>query len=96
MAPFKIQCQYPDVDNNSESDLRSDDESDFDIDSDVSDTELQELRQELKKLEPRKVQRELADATLALQKMNMERWERCDSILLCIPPPETPMGKLGL
>ena len=88
MAPFQIQCQYPDVDKNSENELGSGDEFDFEIDSDVSDIELQELRQELKKLEPRKVQRELADATLALQKLNMERWERYGSILLCNPFPE--------
>ena len=70
------------MDDNSEKDLGSDDESDFKIKSDVSNTELQELRQELKKLESKKVQRELADATLALQKMYMEKWERYDSILL--------------
>ena len=84
MAPFQIQRQYSDVDDNSEKDLGSDDESDFKIKSDVSNTELQELRQELKKLESKKVQRELADATLALQKMYMEKWERYDSILLWI------------
>lgn len=43
------------MDKNLENELGSGDEFDFEIDSDISDIELQELRQELKKLESRKV-----------------------------------------
>ena len=51
-------------------------QSDFEIDSDVSDEEAQELLKELKTLEPSTVQRDLADATLYLQRIAWERWSK--------------------
>jgi len=46
--------------------------ADFDIDSDVSDADLLELKQELNKLGPEKAQRDLADATVAAQDMTLD------------------------
>lgn len=47
--------------------MESDDEvEDFDIDSDISDADLLEPKQELNKLGLEKAQWELADATIAL------------------------------
>lgn len=71
MAPFKIQNAYP-----GQADDASDDGSDFEIDSNVSDADLLELQQELKRLDPKRMQRDLADATIALQAAAMKRWER--------------------
>jgi len=54
--------------------VESDDEQeDFDIDSEVSDADLLELKQELNKLGTEKAQRDLADATLAAQEMTRQR-----------------------
>ena len=50
--------------------------ADFDIDSDASDAELLELKQELTKLGPEKAQRDLADATVAAQAITRQRWKR--------------------
>lgn len=51
-------------------------QADFDIDSDVSDADLLELKQELNKLGPAKAQRDLADAIIAAQKRTLQRWKR--------------------
>ncbi len=64
-----------------EADDASDSGSEFGIDSDVSDAELLELQRDLKKLDPKKMQRNLADATIACQASTMKRWER-----YCLPP----------
>lgn len=57
--------------------VKSDDEQgDFDIDSEVSDADLLELKQELNKLGTEKAQRDLADATVAAQEMTRQRWKR--------------------
>jgi hypothetical protein len=77
MGPFRIQNVY-----SGEADDASDSGSEFGIDSDVSDAELLELQRDLKKLDPKKMQRNLADATIACQASTMKRWER-----YCLPPP---------
>ncbi len=82
MGPFRIQNAYP-----GEADGDSDSGSEFGIDSDVSDAELLELQRSLKKLDPKKMQRDLADATIALQAAAMKRWERYCSLSLPSPPP---------
>jgi hypothetical protein len=71
MGPFRIQNAYP-----GEADDDSDSGSEFGINSNVSDAELLELQQDLKKLDPRKMQRDLADAMIALQASTMKQWER--------------------
>jgi len=48
----------------------------FEIDSDVSDADLLELKQELNKLGSEKAQRDLADATVAVQETTLQRWKR--------------------
>jgi hypothetical protein len=55
MTAFEIQHPFPDPETTSCSD--SDDESDFEVDSDVSDADLLELQRELKKLNPDKIKR---------------------------------------
>ncbi|MCJ1417087.1 hypothetical protein MMC32_003426 [Xylographa parallela] len=85
MAPFQMKSLYTNLDNDSVDNFEA--ESDFEIDSDISDADLQELRRELRQLEPEKVQRELADANLALQKANMATWIRC-----CSKPLNTSLG----
>ncbi|KAI4191879.1 MAG: hypothetical protein LQ350_008723, partial [Teloschistes chrysophthalmus] len=51
-------------------------QTDFDIDSDASDADLLELKQELNKLGPGKTRRDLADATIAAQEITLQRWKR--------------------
>ena len=51
-------------------------QADFDIDSDASDADLLELRQELNKLGPERAQRDLPDATVAAQEMTLQRWKQ--------------------
>ena len=46
-------------------------QADFDIDSDASDTDLLELKQELNKLGPEKAQQDLADTTVTAQEMTL-------------------------
>ena len=66
--------------------VESDDEqADFDIDSDASDADLLELKQELDKLGPEKAQRDLADATIAAQEMTLQRWKRYVSDVVLSP-----------
>jgi len=87
MGPFKIQNAYP-----GQADGTSDDGSEFEIDSDVSDTDLLELQRELKKLDPKKMQRDLADATIALQASVMRRWERYPFAPLSLSPDALPLS----
>ena len=47
--------------------------ADFDIDSDASNADLLELKQELNKLGPERAQRDLADATVAAQEITLQR-----------------------
>ena len=64
MGAFIFQDAYPEKGDLSV--VESDDEQgNFDIDSDVSDADLLELKQELNKLGPEKAQRDLVDATIA-------------------------------
>ena len=66
MGIFAFQSAYSEADNCSV--IESDDEqADFDIDLDASDVDLLKLKQELIKLGPEKVQRDLADATITAQ-----------------------------
>ncbi len=75
MGVFAFQSAYPEAGDCSV--VESDDEqADFDIDSDASDVDLLELKQELIKLGPEKAQRDLADATVAAQEMTRQRWKR--------------------
>ncbi len=75
MGAFTFENAYPTPDHYSM--VESDDEQeDFDIDSEVSDADLLELKQELNKLGTEKAQRDLADATLAAQEMTRQRWKR--------------------
>ena len=62
MGPFRIQNVYL-----KKADDASDTESEFKISSDVSDTELLKLQQNLKKLNSKKMQRNLTDAMIMLQ-----------------------------
>jgi hypothetical protein len=72
MGAFTFENAYPTPDHCSM--VESDDEQeDFDIDSEVSDADLLELKQELNKLGTEKAQRDLADATLAAQEMTRQR-----------------------
>lgn len=48
-------------------------QADFDIDSDASDADLLELKQELNILGPERAQRDVADATVAAQEMTLQR-----------------------
>lgn len=64
MGAFTFENAYPTPDHCSL--VESDDEqADFKIDSDASNADLLELKQELNKLGPEKAQRDLADATIA-------------------------------
>lgn len=49
---------------------------DFDVDSDVSDQWPLDLKEELGRLGTEKAGRDLADATIALQELNLSRWKR--------------------
>ena len=73
MGVFAFENAYPTPDRLTEND---DEEEEFDIDSNVSDAELLELKQELKNLGPEKAQRDLADATIAVQEMTLQRWKK--------------------
>ena len=70
MGPFRIQNAYP-----GQVDGVLDDGSDFEIDSDVSDLDLLELQRELKRLDPKKMQRDLAAATVASEASTMQLWK---------------------
>ncbi|KAL9040144.1 MAG: hypothetical protein Q9180_002092 [Flavoplaca navasiana] len=48
----------------------------FEIDSDVSDEDLLLLKGEIKRTKSTKTQRDLATATIELQKLHRQRWER--------------------
>lgn len=75
MSVFAFQNAYPETGDCSV--IESDDEqADFDIDSDASDVNLLELKQELIKLGSEKAQRDLADVTIAAQEMTRQRWKR--------------------
>lgn len=75
MGAFAFQNAYPETVDvlKDESDGE---QADFDIDSDASDADLLELKQELNKLGPERAQRDLADATVAAQEMTLQRWKR--------------------
>lgn len=66
MGVFAFHDAYPETEDESDGE-----QADFDIDSDASDTDLLELKQELNKLGPEKAQRDLADATVAAQEMTL-------------------------
>lgn len=83
MGPFRIQNAYPEEVNDD-----SDSESELEIDLDVSDTELLELQQNLKKLDSKKMQCDLADATIALQASIMKQWKQY--CFLSLPSLSTP------
>ena len=51
-------------------------DSEFEIDSDVSDEDLLSLKAEIKRTESIITQRDLAAATLELQKLHRQRWDR--------------------
>ena len=71
MGAFTFESVYPTPDQCSM--VESDNEQeDFDIDSEVSDADLLELKQ----LGTEKAQRDLADATVAAQEMTRQRWKR--------------------
>ena len=72
MGAFGFQDAYPQTSD----DESHEEQADFEIDSDVSDAELLELKQkhELLKLGPEKA-RDLADATVAAQEMTPHRWK---------------------
>lgn len=55
--------------------IENNEEEEFDIDSNVSDADLLELKQELGKLRSEQAQRDLADATIAIQQMTLQRWK---------------------
>ena len=70
MGAFTLENAYPAPDHCSL--VESDDEqADFDIDSDASDADLLELKQELNKLGPERAQRDLADVTIVVQEMTL-------------------------
>ena len=48
-------------------------QADFDIDSDASDTNLLKLKQKLSKLSPERIQQNLADITVAAQKIMLQK-----------------------
>jgi len=62
MSPFRIQNVYL-----READDASDTESEFEISSDMSDTKLLKLQQNLKKLNSKKMQHNLTDTMIVLQ-----------------------------
>lgn len=76
MGAFAFHNAYPEADDLSVDESDSE-QADFDIDSDASDADLRELKQELNKLGPEKAQRDLVDATVAAQEMTLQRWKRC-------------------
>ncbi|MCJ1473138.1 hypothetical protein MMC13_001789 [Lambiella insularis] len=76
MGTFAFQNAYPDPDDGSANNSDNEEVGDFEIDSDASDAELLELKQELSRLKPEKAKRDLADATVAAQEMTLQRWKR--------------------
>ena len=76
MGSYAIQNAYPEADNSLPGDGGEDDNSDFDIDSDTSNEELLELKRDLQNLGPEKAQRDLADATKAIQEKTLRMWKR--------------------
>lgn len=75
MGVFAFHDAYPETADVSE-DESDGEQADFDIDSDASDADLLELKQELNELGPERAQRDLADATVAAQKVTLQRWKR--------------------
>ena len=89
MGPFAIHDPYPrGVDRPAEGQGESED---FEIDSDVSDTDLLDLKRELNQLGTERAQRDLADATMAYQEMNLDRWKKY-SPSLAGPVPAAPLA----
>lgn len=83
MPSFLFSDPYPEKRPDSLGEVSDDvDEINFEIDSNVSDADLLELRAELKKLQPEKIQRDLADATRALQEMALRRWIQYGHLLV--------------
>ncbi len=70
MSPFRIQNVYL-----READDASDTESEFEISSDMSDTKLLKLQQNLKKLNSKKMQHNLTDTMIVLQISVMKWWK---------------------
>lgn len=83
MGSFPILDPYP-SDGDPRVDLETGDAAEsetdeFEIDSDVSDEGLLHLKAELKRTKAGKLQRDLAAATIELQKRFAQRWQRCVS-----------------
>ena len=55
-------------------DFKNVDDNTFELDSDLSDTDAQDLLNEFKALDPNAVGRDLANATLALQEHTWQKW----------------------
>ena len=81
-----MQNTYCEADNHTVIDSDNEQE-DFNIELDVSDADLLVLKQELNRVRSETIQRELADATVALQEKALKRWKRCVSnhLLLAMP-----------
>ena len=67
-SPYTNQLEPENVLSDSES------ESDFEIDSNISDADAQELLKELKAVNLATAQRELTDVTLHIQETTWKRW----------------------
>ncbi|KAL8845649.1 MAG: hypothetical protein Q9221_009187 [Calogaya cf. arnoldii] len=86
MGSFPIIDPYPEdgsalrAHDATESDLDGSD-SDFEIDSDVSDEDLLSLKAEIKRTESTTTQRDLATATLELPELHSKRWDRYASFV---------------
>lgn len=85
MGSFPIIDPYPEdggallaqgTNNAMESVREESNSDDFEIDSDVSDKDLLLLKAKIKRAESTKIQRDLAAATLKIQKQYRQRWER--------------------
>ncbi|KAL8724132.1 MAG: hypothetical protein Q9166_008119 [cf. Caloplaca sp. 2 TL-2023] len=83
MGSFPIIDPYPEdsgtlstLSSQGTTDAEESDSDEFEIDSDVSDDDLLLLKSELKRAESTKTQRDLAAATVELQRLHFQRWER--------------------
>ena len=83
MTGFETLNPYPEP--MSAPDRETKDDSDFSVDSDISDADLQELRKKIKRADPAKVQRDLADVTRALLEATMKKWTLYYTLLLLVP-----------
>ena len=81
MSIFSISNPYPSL-----SEDEPPDRSDIEIDENVLDIDAQELFQEINSINLDTVQRELADATLALQKRTRKRWTNYYICMKCSNP----------